>query len=153
VFAGHVHLQRRLKRHAAAGAAATVVMSLPMLVRWALQRQAPPPPMVVAENLQHRLGLKPERYPRTLRHAIWSGAHVGFGAAVGALSVVWPRRVTTVTAAHSFGAAVWSANYALALPLAGLYPWPWSDDRQRAAETAISHAIYAAALRRLVRTA
>jgi len=147
VRARRLHVRRRLSR----GAAATVVMSAPMILRWALQRKAPPP-QVVAENVQRRLGLEPARYPRPLRHAVWALAHLGFGATVGLAAALWPRRATTGPSAYSFGVAVWAANYAAALPAAGIYPWPREDDRARAAESFLSHLVYAAALRRLSST-
>jgi hypothetical protein len=123
-------------------------MSVPMLVRGALS-SAPPPPQVVAENLQRRIGLEPKRYPRPLRHLIWGLAHLGFGTTLGVVASAWPRRASTAATAYAFGAAVWGANYGVALPAAGIYPRVDADDRARAGESFLSHLVYAAALRRL----
>jgi len=125
------------------GAAATAVMTAPMLARWAVQRDVPPPPQVVAENVQRLLGLRPERYPRALRHAAWLAAHLGFGSALGVAAQLWPRRATT-----AYGLAVWTANYGVALPALGIYPPPTRDRRARAAESLLSHLVYGAALTR-----
>jgi hypothetical protein len=118
-------------------------MTVPMLLRWALQRDVPPPPQVVAENVQRRLGLRPERYPRPLRHAAWLAAHLGFGSTLGVAAQLWPLRAAT-----TYGLAVWAANYGAALPALGIYPWPTRDRRARAAESLLSHLVFAAALRR-----
>jgi hypothetical protein len=123
-------------------------MSVPMLARWAFQPE-PPPPQVVAKNLQRRAGLEPKRYPRPLRHLVWGFAHLGFGAMLGVLASAWPRQAGTRGTAYAFGAAVWSANYGVALPAVGVYPRLQADDRLRAAESFLSHLVYAAALRRL----
>ena len=132
---------RSLFQGAARGAAATAVMTVPMLARWAVQRDVPPPPQVVAENVQRLLGLCPERYPRLLRHAAWLTAHLGFGSTLGVAAQLWPRRTT-------YGIAVWAANYGLALPALDIYPSPTRDRRARALESVLSHLVYGAALRR-----
>jgi len=123
-------------------------MTLPMLARWAV-RPEPPPPLVVTENAQRLVGLEPDRYPAVLRHAAWAGAHLAFGAALGAAAELWPARASTRRSASIYGLAVWAANYALALPAARLYPRVDRDDRLRAAESLFAHLVYGATLRRL----
>ena len=124
------------------GAAATGAMTVPMLLRWAVQRDAPPPPQVVAENVQRLVGLRPERYPRPLRHGAWLAAHLGFGSTLGVAAELWPF------GRWSYGVAVWAANYGVALPALRIYPPPTRDVRARAAESLLSHLVYATALRR-----
>jgi hypothetical protein len=131
------------------GAAATTVMTLPLLARWALRPAEPPPPMVVAENLQRKVGLEPRRYPRLVRHAAWATAHLGFGCTLGAAAQLWPRRASTPATAQAFALSVWSATYGTVLPVAGLYPALTRDNRLRAATSLLSHIVYGAALRRL----
>lgn len=131
-------------RSALRGIAATVVMSLPMAVRWAAQPRVPPPPMIVAERAQRALGLQPEERGPIVRHATWVAAHLGFGASLAAASRIWPRRP-----GEAYGTAVWAANYALALPAVGLYPPLTRDSRARAIETFASHLVFGAALRKL----
>jgi hypothetical protein len=130
------------------GAAATALMSVPMAVQWLAQPGVPPPPMVIAERLQRRFGLKPEARNPVLRHAAWLSAHFGFGVTLAVASRLWPRRSKTEPAAQPYGAAVWAANYGLLMPALGLYPWVWRDRRGRAVETFASHLVYAAALGR-----
>jgi hypothetical protein len=48
-----------------------------------------------------------------------------------------------------YGAAVWLANYGVALPALGLYPRLTRDARLRAAETLAAHLVYGEALRAL----
>jgi len=148
VRARRVHVPRSLIRAAGRGTAATAVMSVPMLVRSALQ-PTPPPPQVVTENLQRRVGLEPTRYPRPLRHVVWGLAHLGFGTTLGLVAAAWPHQARTRRSAYAFGAAVWAANYGVGLPAIGLYPRLGADDRLRAAESFVSHLVYAAALRRV----
>jgi uncharacterized membrane protein YagU involved in acid resistance len=136
-------------REAGRGAAATLVMSVPMAVRWAAQRDVPPPPMTVAERAQRAVGLEPAARNAVLRHATWIAAHLGFGATVGALARLWPARARSRAAADGYGAAVWLANYGLTLPALGLYPPLGRDARLRAFETFVSHLVYAEALRAL----
>jgi hypothetical protein len=130
-------------RDALRGAAATAVMSAPMAARWLAQPEVPPPPMVIAERVQRALGLEPERRKPVLRHATWIGAHLGFGATVGALARLWPARL------ESYAIAVWAANYGVGLPALGLYPRLPRDARTRAVETFVSHLVYGEALRLL----
>jgi hypothetical protein len=139
---------KSLARGAVRGVGATAVMTLPMLARWAL-RPEPPPPLVVAENAQRLVGLEPTQYPAVLRHASWAGAHLAFGTALGAAAELWPARATTGRSASSYGLAVWAAGYALALPAARLYPRLDRDDRLRAVESLLAHVVYGATLGRL----
>jgi hypothetical protein len=124
------------------GVAATVVMSVPMLCRWALDRREPPPPMVVAENAQRALGLAPERYPAPVRHAAWTTAHLGFGATLAVVDALVPLR------GSAFGLAAWTLDYALVLPRLGLYPSPARDARARLAVNVLAHIVFARSLAR-----
>jgi hypothetical protein len=123
-------------------------MSLPMLLRWALQRDRPPPPMVVAENTQRRLGLSPAHRRATLRHLAWGAAHLGFGATVGVAARAWPGRSDTRAFVLTYGTAVWAINYGVVLPLLRLYPFVTRDAALRALDNYVSHLVYAAAFAR-----
>src|SRR5881628_3620569 len=114
------------------GVLATVVMSAPMLARWALQRSEPPPPMVVAENAQRAVGLEPKRHASPVRHAAWLAAHAGFGAAVGIGGTLFPSASKRIPFALAYGSAVWAANYGVVLPLLRLYPRVTRDSLPRA---------------------
>jgi hypothetical protein len=129
------------------GAAATAVMSLPMGVRWLAQSDVPPPPMTIAERVQRAVGVEPAKRGPFLRHATWIGAHLGFGATVGAVATVWPTRARTRPSAGAYGLAIWAVNYAIGLPALRLYPRVTRDARLRAVETLLSHLVYAEALR------
>ena len=131
------------------GAAATVIMTIPLLARWALQRDLPPPPLVVAENIQRAAGLRPERHRPLFRHAVWVAAHLGFGSMLTLAARAWPRGATTPASARSFGLAAWFANYGIVLPSLGIYPALTRDNSVRAIDSALSHLVYATALRRL----
>ena len=113
------------------------------------EKPEPPPPMVVAENLQRKLALEPSRHHPVLRHAVWVAAHLGFGMTVGAVAALWPKRAETSRSARGYGVAVWTAMYGITLPLSGLYPSLRRDNRLRAAETLLSHLVYAATLARV----
>jgi uncharacterized membrane protein YagU involved in acid resistance len=134
-----------MMREALRGVAATAVMSVPMALRWAAQPRVQPPPMVIAEGLQRKLGLEPAARGPIARHATWLAAHFGFGASIGALSRLWPRPA----GALPYGIAVWFGNYGLLMPAVRLYPPLTRDSRVRAAETVAAHVVYAATLRAL----
>src|SRR4051794_33971916 len=80
----------QIVRAALDGAVATAVMSVPMLLRWLLQPDQPPPPKVVAENVQRRIGIAPEQRSPLVRQATWLAAHVLFGGALGIAGARWP---------------------------------------------------------------
>ena len=127
-------------RTTARGVAATILMSTSFLARPRLA----PPPKVVSENVVRRLGLEPARLPGAVRHPGWLLAHLGFGVVLAFAHELSPRPRSGV----GFGLAAWIANYAVGLPLLGLYPRPDRDDRVRAAASLAAHAVYGFALGR-----
>jgi hypothetical protein len=136
-----------LVRGAAAGAAATVPMSLAMGAAHRLSALGKAPPRQITERLLLGLG----RWPRRGRRRAASLAnHFAFGAAAGALAApvltrlrARPARLAT---AALYGAAIWAGMYGYALPALGLMARPARDRGDRQATMLAAHLIYGAAL-------
>jgi hypothetical protein len=117
-------------------------MSISMLGRWVFEPSVPPPPKAIVETVERRLDVRPQHLALPVRHGVWTGSHLCFGAALGVVAAVLPFRPRPPL----YGAAVWLCNYGIMLPLLRLYPPVWKDDRTRAIETFLSHLVYDAAL-------
>jgi hypothetical protein len=115
-------------------------MSLPMLFRWMLQRDRPPPPKVITEAAFSKLGIDSDLQPAPFREALWATAHLTFG-----VLLALPR---TPHRPVIFGVGIWLVNYGFVGPALGVYPRLTDDHRARTLENVLSHVVYGIALRR-----
>jgi NAD(P)-dependent dehydrogenase (short-subunit alcohol dehydrogenase family) len=137
-------LLRRLFTGAAAGIVATGAMSLLMLAAKSLGALGEPPPRRLTRRLLSPLGaLRPRG--RALNAAALA-AHFAYGASVGSVFSLLPRRLTTPSGGALFGLGVWGLNYALALPELGLMPPPRRDRLGRPTTMIAAHLAYGATL-------
>jgi putative membrane protein len=138
-------LTRRAVGGALAGALATVGMSLFMLLArrlgW-LTEQAPE--RITRRSIARATGRPPRG--ATL-DALTGVAHLGFGAAAGALYALIFRRgrgpsVPVPVIGALYGTFIWLASYWAILPALGLMPMPPRDERQRPLVMLIAHWIF-----------
>jgi uncharacterized membrane protein YagU involved in acid resistance len=135
---------KRFARGALAGLAATAPMSSVMLLGKAVGTLGEPPPRRLTRLLTRPLGsLAP-----TGRELDWAalGAHLAFGAAMGVVWELLPRRWHTAPGGAAFGLAVWGVNYAGWLPATGLMPAPSRDRIARPTTMVLAHLMFGAAL-------
>jgi hypothetical protein len=136
-----------VKRAAAgglAGTAATVAMSAWQAAGQLTGPYGEQPPKRLVRATARKLGLPARRHgPVTWPATVV--AHLGFGAACGALyAVVLPR--STVARGTAFGLAVWAASYAGWIPAVGMLPPPHRDNPRRVWTMLTGHVIYGAVL-------
>jgi NAD(P)-dependent dehydrogenase (short-subunit alcohol dehydrogenase family) len=124
--------------------AATGLMSLVMLAGKRLGALGEPPPRRITRRLTRVLGPLAPR-GRELDVAAL-GAHFGFGASLGLLYGLLPRRAQTAAGGGLFGLSVWAANYAGWLPKVGLVPEPSRDRRGRPTAMIAAHWVFGRAL-------
>jgi uncharacterized membrane protein YagU involved in acid resistance len=139
---------------AAAGCAATVPMTLAML---AGRRRLPPgqrytlPPRRITDELADRAtrsgAVPPASEP--VRRAVSSVAHLGYGAATGALFAMIaaarpPARM--VGSGAAWGLAVWMVSYLGWLPALRILPPPTREPAGRAAMMIGAHLVWGAVL-------
>jgi hypothetical protein len=137
---------RRLWIGAAAGAVATFPMSGVMLAASKARLLGEPPPKKITRAATRRLAPAVARHEAPLDLASIA-AHLGFGAAMGALySVALGRRRPTMLSGVAFGTAVWAVSYAGWVPAAGVMPEPSDDRRGRPASMVVSHWVFGASL-------
>jgi hypothetical protein len=110
----------KLMTGATAGAAATVPMTIAMetLHAWLPgEPPAPLPPREVTESLADKAGVADE-ISETQMQALTFGAHVGYGAACGALlGLIAPKQPFAAAGVGMlFGLAVWAGSYKGWLP-------------------------------------
>ncbi len=132
------------------GGAGTVAMSALMLAarRAGLTGQLPPERITAAalEGAGLEAGARDERALDLLT----VGAHLGFGAGVGALFGVLRRRLRPPGAAPLqgivFGALVWLVSYRGWVPALGILPPPERDRPGRPATMILAHLVFGAVL-------
>jgi NAD(P)-dependent dehydrogenase (short-subunit alcohol dehydrogenase family) len=137
-------LALRLLRGALAGIAATAAMSGVMLGAKRLGALGEPPPRRIVRRLLASWG--PGASGGETLDVAALGAHFAFGAAMGAVFSALPSRARSVRGGVLFGAGVWTATYAGALPLAGLMPPARRDRPLRPPTMVAAHLVYGAAL-------
>lgn len=138
----------RLIHGGAAGVLATALMSLVMAAGKAVGLMHEAPPKEITARSAEEAGVNPRQAPRSTFHMSWLAAHVGYGAACGAVYAVI-RRLLPGSAPVSgliFGLLVWATNYLGILPALGLYPDPEEDRSSRVAVMIAAHAVYGISL-------
>lgn len=124
---------KRLVNGAAAGLAATVPMTVSMLVGWSLlprREQYPLPPRLITEEITERVGIKEEMTNRQLTVATLF-SHFSYGAAAGAAyALVEPHIPMTSGLKGTFaGLLIWAGSYLGWIPAARILPpateHPW----------------------------
>lgn len=135
---------------AIAGATATFAMSGFMLQMQRLGLLGRSPPRHIVEAALRASGLRSATNPQ-VRKLLTAAAHVGFGATQGALFAVLTHAPTLVgrgvivpsaNKGMAFGLAVWGANYAGWIPLAGILPRPSRDRPGRPTSMVVAHLLY-----------
>ena len=138
---------RRISTGAGAGALATAPMSLVMLAAQRLGLLGKPPPATITDAALRQADAHP---PRSQRHALAVLAHVGFGAAAGALFGLLrggrPESGRAALEGAVFATGVWAASYAGWIPALGILPPPTRDRPGRPPSMIVAHWVYGAAL-------
>lgn len=117
---------------AMSGAAATVPMTAFMEAAYhqlPFLQQAPLPPRQITDNLARSFGVRQE-LSETTREVATLTAHLGYGAACGALyTAVTPPPARGPSTGIAFAMGVWTGSYLALLPALGLlspatrHPW------------------------------
>ena len=130
-----------------AGLAATVPMTVVIAAGRAAGLMGTPPPVEIVENVAEQAGEDPDRDSPAFQ-ASWIAAHLGYGAACGALYALMrpllPR--SDVAAGLLFGGAVWGVSYMGVMPALDLYPSAKDDSEPRQAVMVAAHAVFGMAL-------
>ena len=136
-----------LARGALAGLAATVPMTVVIGAGRAAGLLHTPPPVEITENVAEQVGEDPDRRSPAFQVG-WLSAHVGYGAACGAvytlIQPLLPR--SDIAAGLLFGGAVWGASYISLMPSLNLYPAAKDDSRRRQAVMIAAHAVFGTSL-------
>lgn len=154
---------RALLLGAAAGAAATMAMSMLMLVAQRSGLLGRTPPRHIVEHTLSHLHIR-TKVSRRNRQLLTAVAHFGFGAAQGALYAAlhqWvarhpqppleaPRPEITVAPSAAtgvpFALLVWAVSYAGWIPALGILPSPARDRPGRPMSMVLAHVVYGVAL-------
>ncbi len=135
---------------AAAGAIATVAMSGVMVLGARLGLMGEQPPTLVSTHTLRELGVADDRRHG---HLLAPLAHLGFGAAGGAIFGLTRRLVADVPRyLHGvlFGLGVWAVSYMGWIPALGILPPPERDRPGRPVVMVAAHIVYGLVLARLV---
>lgn len=130
---------------AAAGMWATVLMTGAMAVTKKAGLLGEPPPRKLTRKMMAAVGLPLKK--RTVDVATVAG-HLGYGAGMGALFGLVPRRSASLWGGLAFGLAVWGASYAGWIPAVGFMRRPSSDRTGRPTAMILAHLVYGATLAR-----
>lgn len=132
----------------AAGAAATVAMSVPMMVAGRIGAMGGQPPEKVAERALEHAGAGDASEQE--QNVAASLAHLAFGAGGGATFALVHRRlglpVPTVAQGVAFGLAVWATSYAGWIPALHILPPPEEDRPGRRRTMVVAHVVFGAVL-------
>jgi len=133
---------------AAAGAAATLPMTMAMETLHERLTGEPPrplPPREITEGVAAQAGVQNELREGE-KEALTLAGHFGYGAACGALfGLVAPRHpAAAVTAGVAFGLTVWAASYLGWLPATGVRHHPRHDPPARTGLMIAAHVVYGA---------
>ena len=141
-----VSLATRLLRGAAAGAVATIPMSVVMLGAGRLGLMGEQPPEAITkEAVADATGIEPHGASSDLLASL---AHLAFGAASGVLHAALPRspRVPAPVAGMALALGIWSASYQGWVPRFGALPHADYDRKDRVAVMISAHLIFGAVL-------
>jgi hypothetical protein len=140
---------RRVAAGGLAGTAATVAMSAWQAAGQLTGPYGEQPPKRLVRVVARKLG-RPARRHGPVTWPLTVAAHLGFGAAGGALyATVLPR--STVVRGTAFGLVVWATSYAGWIPAMGALPPPHRDNPRRVWTMLIGHVIYGSVLGALVK--
>lgn len=132
----------------AAGVAATVAMSVPMMAAGRIGAMGGQPPRKVAEHALGRAGAGDTSEHE--QNVAASLAHLAFGAGGGGAFAFVHRRlglpVPTVVQGVAFGLAVWATSYKGWIPALGLLPPPERDRPGRRRTMVLAHVVFGAVL-------
>ena len=123
-----------------AGLVATGAMSVLMAAAKRAGALGESPPRRITRRLLAPLGrLRPDG---AALNGAALGAHLAFGASLGALYGLLPARAHSRAGGSLFGALAWTANYAGWLPKTGLMPPPSRDRPGRPATMVAAHLLF-----------
>jgi hypothetical protein len=133
---------------AAAGAAATVPMTIVMETLHARLPGEPPrplPPREIAEGVAVKAGARRELDERQMQQLTLAG-HFGYGAVCGAaFGVIAPRSVpAAIAAGMAFGLGVWAGSYLGWLPAVGVRQSATEDPAARSGLMIAAHLTWGA---------
>lgn len=138
---------KEASKGAQAGIIATVAMSFLMISMKKLGSFQKLGPQQVTEAGFNTVGL--ENISTRNKNIATAFAHFGFGTLLGVLfgflSGINPN-VKTVPKSILYTLAIWASGYGLTLPLLGVTPWPWRDNRTRAVSLIAEHIVYGSTL-------
>lgn len=141
---GYLVAMRRLRSGAVAGTAATVLMSVVMLVAQRLGLMGRQPPSHIAEAALR--GDDGAGANRTAIKALAVATHFTFGAVSGAgYGLLAGRRAGALSGA-AFGLLIWVVSYMGWIPDAGIMPPPSRDRPGRPTSMVLAHAVYGSTL-------
>ena len=133
---------------AAHGVAATVAMSVPMLVVGRRAQMATQPPKRITVDAMEAAGVEPAT--EAGRNLASTLAHLCFGAVAGAVFAVLRGRLRPPGPAVShgglYGLGVWAVSYRGWVPALGIMPAPRHDEPVRQRTTLGAHLLYGAVL-------
>ncbi|MBW3631671.1 MAG: DUF1440 domain-containing protein [Chloroflexi bacterium] len=140
-------MMQTLVRGAVAGLAATVPMTVVIGAGRAAGFLHTPPPVEITENVAEQAGEDPDRGSPAFQVG-WLSAHLGYGAACGAVYALMRPRLprSDIAAGLLFGGAVWSISYMSLMPALNLYPPAKVDSRWRQAVMIAAHAVFGTSL-------
>jgi uncharacterized membrane protein YagU involved in acid resistance len=139
---------RKVATGGLAGTAATVAMSAWQAAGQLTGPYGEQPPKRLVRAVAGKLG-RPARRHGPVTWPLTAAAHLGFGAASGALyAMVLPR--STAVRGTAFGLVVWAVSYAGWIPAMGVLPPPHRDNPRRVWTMLIGHVIYGSVLGALV---
>ncbi|MBA3458128.1 MAG: hypothetical protein H0T42_33920 [Deltaproteobacteria bacterium] len=137
----------KLEHGLTSGALATIPMTAVMLAAQKLGLLGKLPPAKITDDMLARSGQPATRRQRKVLATI---AHIGFGAASGALySLLRPGRPSIGRGAiegAAFATAVWGASYAGWIPALGILPPPDDDRKDRQITMVVAHWIFGVAV-------
>jgi hypothetical protein len=132
---------------ALAGAAATAVMSVIMLLGQKTSRVGKLPPKKIVEAGLDASGV--QRPDEEVLNALTAVAHVGYGMAAGAVysaSLGNASRLSPLVSGPLFALAVWAGSYEGWVPALGIMPRARRDRPARTTTMIVAHVVYGAIL-------
>jgi putative membrane protein len=131
---------------ATAGAMGTMAMSALLAAARLPGLMGPLPPRRVTKRIAERSGAD-RALSGPAFEASWAAAHVGYGAACGALYALARRAfpASPVSAGLVFGGLVWGGSYLGLLPALGIYGGPEEEEPATTATMIAAHAVYGVA--------
>ncbi|MGE3269480.1 MAG: DUF6789 family protein [Chloroflexota bacterium] len=154
-------------RGLAAGALATVMMSVVIVAGRAAGLLRTPPPAEIVGNVADVIAGAPpgtlvpvapdvplvivteREKPSPAFQAGWISAHLAYGAMCGLVFLVLRRLLGFVPprlAGAAFGLIVWAGSYLGLMPALRLYPWPAQDSLGRQGTLILAHLVFGLSL-------